>query len=177
VDTGTRRFGSGRHLVGRFLGSLWPGGPRPADDRWARQWCLPGELELWSRMAGPDRRHAVVVARRVGAAGYAERPVMAAALLHDVGKIESGLGTFGRVAATLAAMVAGQRTVASWSDRRGWAGRAGRYLRHDDAGARLLAGAGSDRLTVQWAREHHLDPVRWTVPQPVGRALKLADDD
>jgi hypothetical protein len=30
---------------------------------------------------------------------------------------------------------------------------------------------------VAWAREHHLDPSRWTVPIDVGRALKDADDD
>ena len=60
-------------------------------------------------MSGPDRRHAAGVARAVQRAlGHeASRPVLAAALLHDVGKVESGLRTYGRVVATLSAKVAG----------------------------------------------------------------------
>ena len=152
------------HLVRRFFGSLSPVGPSSDDETWVAGVLLPGELELWRRMAGPDRRHAVGVARRVGT--DAPRPVVAAALLHDVGKVEAGLGTFGRVVAT----VAGRRAVAR-------DGRFGRYLRHDAIGAELLRAAGSDPLTIAWAAEHHLPPSRWTVPAEVGAALKAADDD
>jgi hypothetical protein len=161
------------HLVRRFLGSLRPGAPPPGDEAWARDVLLAGERLLWDRMSGPDRRHAVGVARRAEAAlgSRATRPVVAAALLHDVGKAEAGLGTFGRVGATLAAAVAGRERLAA---RRG---RVGRYLRHDALGADLLAAAGSDPLTRAWAREHHLAPDRWTVDAEVGAALKAADDD
>src|SRR3546814_14332101 len=70
----------------------------------------PGEAALWARLSAPDRRHAVGVARLVERAlgAEAERPVLAAALLHDVGKVESGLRTYGRVVATLSAKVAGR---------------------------------------------------------------------
>lgn len=102
---------------------------------------------------------------------------MAAALLHDAGKVEAGLGTFGRVAATVADMVAGHDRVAAWSQRSGLGRRAGLYVCHDEIGARLLEAAGSDPLTVTWAREHHLDASRWSVPRPVAEALKAADDD
>jgi predicted HD phosphohydrolase len=128
-------------------------------------------------MTGPDRRHAVAVARRVEAAGYGDRPVMAAALLHDVGKIVAGVGTFGRVAATTAAMLAGRERASGWSEGAGLARRAGLYVRHDELGAGLLTRAGSDELTVRWAREHHLPADRWSVPADVGQALKAADDD
>jgi hypothetical protein len=53
----------------------------------------------------------------------------------------------------------------------------GRYLSHDEGGAELLTAAGSHPLTVAWARQHHLPEAKWTVPGPVGRALKAADDD
>ena len=46
------------------------------------------------RMSGPDRRHSVGVARRVAAGARRRgrpRPVLAAALLHDVGKIDARL--------------------------------------------------------------------------------------
>jgi hypothetical protein len=99
----------------------------------------------------------------------APQPVMAAALLHDAGKTRSGLGTFGRVGATLAALVVGRERIRS--------GRTALYLRHDELGADLLAEAGSDAFTVAWAREHHLPPDRWTVDQAWGEVLKAADDD
>ena len=98
----------------------------------------------------------------------AERPVVAAALLHDAGKVESGLGTFARAGVTVLGAVAGRDRLH---------GRVGDYLRHDELGAQLLEDAGSDRLTVAWAREHHLPPDRWTLDRAVADALKSADDD
>ena len=167
-----------RHLAGRFFGSLRPGGPPPSDEAWATSMLLPGEAELWRRMSGPDRRHAVGVARRAEAAlRPVARPIVAAALLHDVGKISSGLGPVRRAVATLAGMAVSRDTAVRWQSRSGPLGRAGRYLCHDAIGADLLASAGSDPVTVAWAREHHLPAARWTVPAPVGEALKLADDD
>jgi hypothetical protein len=151
---------SASHLARRFFGSLWPGGPRRFGTAFAESALLPGELDLWRRMSGPDRRHSVAVARRVGG----EPDMVAAALLHDVGKIEAGLGTFGRVVATI---------VGPGRAR----GRMATYLRHDQIGARLLADAGARPLVVTWAGEHHLPPARWTVPPAVGAALKAADDD
>jgi hypothetical protein len=97
--------------------------------------------------------------------------VVAAALLHDVGKVESGLGTFARVGATLVAAGVGRKRLARRS------GRLGRYVRHDALGGDLLEAAGSDPLTSTWAREHHLTKDRWTVDPEVGAALKAADDD
>src|SRR3974390_599903 len=94
-------YGSLRHLAGRWASSLWPGGPNVADDAWARRWLSPDEKKLWTRMSGPDRRHAVGVARAVATElGSADgtgvaSAALAAALLHDVGKVASGFGTNG----------------------------------------------------------------------------------
>jgi hypothetical protein len=130
-------------------------------------------------MSGPDRRHAVAVAERVERAlGHeATRPVLAAALLHDVGKVESGLGTYGRVVATLSAKVAGADMAPAWRRQRGFIRRVGLYLEHDRIGGDLLELSGSDPLTVAWTREHHRPPADWTVPTHIGDALKAADDD
>lgn len=144
----------------------------------------PGEVEVWNAMSGPDRRHAVTVAHRVATAygnpdgaGVA-RNVLAAALLHDAGKSRSGLGVLSRSAATFLALLLGRRRVAGWrDDGSGWRQRAGRYAAHDEIGAGLLEAAGSDRLVVAWAREHHLPNSQWSVEQPVGSVLKQADDD
>ncbi len=163
-----------RHLSRRFAGALLPGGPGPVDEAWVTAVLSPGERALWGRMSGPDRRHAVGVARRVAAArpdagDHDEaRAVLAAALLHDAGKVESGLGTLARVPATLVGLAGG----------RVWAGkRVTAYLDHPRHGARLLSAAGAAPLTVAWAAEHHLPPSRWTVPAEIGRVLAAADDD
>ena len=69
-------------------------------------------------MSGPDRRHAVGVARetiRLLDDNDPPREVVAAALLHDVGKVESSLGTFARVGVTLAAMAAGRKRLLEWA--------------------------------------------------------------
>ena len=63
----------------------------------------------------------------------ADRAEVAGALLHDVGKVEAALGTFGRVAAT----IVGPRTE-----------RFRTYHDHEAIGARLAAAAGSDAVTV-----------------------------
>lgn len=167
------------HLVRRFLGSLRPGGASPADAAWVDELLLPAEHALWRRMPGPDRRHAAGVARAVERAlGHgASRPVLAAALLHDVGKVESGLRTYGRVVATLSSRVAGPEMASAWRKHRGFTRRVGLYLHHAEIGGDLLELAGSDPLTVAWAREHHLPEPAWTVPAEVGAALKAADDD
>ena len=159
------------HLLRRFLASLWPGGPSGSSETWARDHLLVGEAALWDQMSGADRRHAVAVARRVDdALDHPERAVLAAALLHDVGKVDSGMGTPARVVATIVAMVGGQRA-------RSGTGRIGRYLRHPVIGSDLLLGAGSEPVTVAWAAEHHLSERQWTVDPVIARALHAADDD
>ena len=161
------------HLASRFIGALSPAAPSPGDEAWALEQLGAGERELWRRMSNPDRRHAIGVARRVTLAlgPGASTPVVAAALLHDVGKIGSGLGTFGRVGATIWASVLGRDRASRGR------GAVARYLRHDEIGAHLLIGAGSDPLTVAWAREHHRAGAEWSIAIPLGQALKDADDD
>lgn len=178
------------HLVGRFFGSIRPGPPAPSDEAWARRHLLEGERELWARLSNPDRRHAVGVARAVngrwpevidggGRGPVPPRPVLAAALLHDVGKIEAGLRTPARVVATLVWGVLDDATAERWSAKRssGLRGRLAAYRRHPEIGARLLRQAGSDALTTAWAEEHHRSPDTWTVDLDTGQLLKECDDD
>jgi hypothetical protein len=122
------------HLARRFFGS-WSRTEPPAEDvEWATAFLLPGEAELWRRMAVADRRHSIEVARRfVAARPDATREEVAGSLLHDVGKTEAGLGTVGRVVAT----IVGPRTE-----------RFRRYHDHEAIGARLAASVGSPAATV-----------------------------
>jgi hypothetical protein len=170
------RLGHLRHLAGRFFGSLSRRPPPPEDAAWVASVLTPGEQEVWRLLPVADQRHAVGVARRVEGALAAEskavpRWALAAALLHDCGKIDSGLGTFGRVGATVWAAVWGRARVMRGD------GRAARYLQHPAFGAARLRAAGSDPLTVAWTAEHHKPESAWTVPMAVGTVLKEADDD
>jgi hypothetical protein len=123
------------HLAARFFTSLSNRAPEPADELWAESHLLPGEIGLWRQMSNQDRRHSVKVARRFwDARPDAPRAELAGALLHDVGKIECELGTWGRVAAS----VLGRRTR-----------RFRLYHDHESIGAGLAQAVGSDPATVE----------------------------
>ncbi len=139
------------HLVRRFFGSLSRAEPVTADVRWAHSFLLPGEVALWNRMSVQDRRHSIVVAKRfAGRMPDAIRDHIAGALLHDVGKVECGLGTTMRVVAT----VVGPRTE-----------RFRRYHQHELIGLRLAEDAGSSSAT--------LELLRWQ--GPAADVLRVAD--
>jgi hypothetical protein len=140
------------HLAKRFTGSLSKRPPNESDETWAQSQMTPHEIELWRRMSNADRRHAVTVARRFEQfRGQSVRDEVAGALLHDVGKVDSGLGTLGRVVAT----IVGPRTR-----------RFRTYHDHEAIGARWLEEAGSSTVTVDLIRRRG----------PAGPALDRADD-
>ncbi len=127
------------HLAARFFTSLSAAPPSAQDEAWADEHLLPGERALWVQLDNRDRRHSTKVARRfVAIRPGATRAEIAGALLHDVGKIECRLGTFGRVAAT----VIGPRGT-----------RFRAYHDHEAIGAALVAQAGSDPATVELVAE------------------------
>ncbi|MEM7325583.1 MAG: hypothetical protein AAF531_21030 [Actinomycetota bacterium] len=175
------------HLTKRFFGAIRPGPPGQDDERWARSHLLPGEVEIWTRMNNPDRRHAVGVARSVVAdprlavppGEQIDREVVAAALLHDSGKILCRFRTPSRVLATVVWAVAPDETADRWlAERsRGYRFRLAQYRKHPRLGSELLQAAGAAPLTSRWAAEHHLPEAWWTVPVPVGQVLRDSDDD
>jgi hypothetical protein len=166
------------HLSKRFFGSL-SRAPLGGDDQaWVVGYLLPGEQALWGRMSNADQRHACAVARKVVdlLGDEATRPVVAAALMHDIGKIDARVNTFERVMATLAGTTGSREQIEQWSTESGWIGKAGRYLMHNEIGAKMLTEAGSDPITVAWAREHELLHTEWTLPEEIADALYKADN-
>ena len=172
-------MGKASHLSKRFFTSLWPGGPNASDEEWARASLTAGQVELWCQMSATDRRHAVGVAKRVERSlGHEATPaVMAAALLHDVGKVDAGLGVYGRVVATISGAVAGRDTARDWVKAGGFTRRVGLYLEHPRYSGDMLGMVDSDPFTEAWGREHHLPEDEWTVDVDLGRVLRDADDD
>ncbi len=151
-------FGSLWHLATRFFGSVVPVGPKAAAERWAMSQLLPGEAGLFAAMSGADRRHAIGVARRAISllGGVDETPqeapdraFVAAALMHDVGKNEARLGTFGRVGATVSAGVFGREKVAAWA--------------HPRAVAMVVAGAADPPGAATTETAPAPSPSRWTI--------------
>lgn len=125
------------HLARRYWWSITARPLSPDTVQWVNGFLLDGERKLFVDMPIADQRHHVQVARRFqrSLGGSVRREWMAAALLHDVGKSVCGLGTTGRVLATL------------FPVRRG-DGRFAQYHRHEAIGASLLLIAGSDPETV-----------------------------
>jgi hypothetical protein len=172
------------HLARRFFTSLRPGGPSAVDVEWVGRVLTPKELAAWQEMPAVDRRESVLVAHRLeaslaGGPHAGEERYVAAALLHDVGKIDCRLGTIGRALATMAGGVAGHDMAPAWQKRGGIARRFGLYLRHDEIGAVRLQMAGARPEAVEWAGAHH-HPERWDglrIPQNVAEALARADGE
>ena len=128
-------LGSVGHLARRFFGSWSRAEPAPDDVAWVWSKLSEAESRLWQRMAVQDRRHSIEVAHRfVSFAPSATQSEIAGALLHDVGKQVAGLGTVGRVVAT----IVGPR-----------GGRFRDYHAHERLGAELLLAAGSHRATIE----------------------------
>ncbi|MFT7502586.1 MAG: hypothetical protein ACI91Q_001394 [Gammaproteobacteria bacterium] len=123
------------HLIARFVTSLLGTPPSVANEIWADNYLTKGERLLWVQLSNQDRRHSIAVAQRF----VENRPgaivaEVAGALLHDVGKIECQLGTFGRVAGTVIGP-RGKRFAA--------------YHDHEAIGAKMAADVGSEVATVE----------------------------
>jgi hypothetical protein len=163
------------HLARRFVRALWPGPPGEPDVEWVAGILEPAELALWRSLPNHERRYTIRVAKlveaRLAGTEYAGQPRwLAVALLHDVGKLDSGLGLAGRVIATAAGAIAPRL--------RRSPGRIGRYLRHDELGAERIRSVGGRDEAARWALAHH-DRSRWAatrLPVPVARALEAADN-
>ena len=122
-----------KHLLARFFGSLSRGTPTVADLAEVAAILLTVENELWQKLPPMDQRHSIAVMRRfLERRPGATQPELRAALLHDIGKIQSNLGVVGRVVATLVGR-RGERFTA--------------YHNHELIGSELLKDIGSDLLT------------------------------
>jgi len=122
------------HLAKRFVLSLVPSQVREIERQWVHSVLSLDEFDLWNKMMVQDRRHSVLVGRRfVKYRPTASHVEIAGALLHDVGKSASRLGTLARVFATLV----GPRTK-----------RLRKYHNHENIGAEMLRSIGSDEITI-----------------------------
>jgi len=126
------------------------------DEQEARQALTPAACALFLRQAPADRRHGLAVYRALVAQGARSPDLLAAALLHDVGKSGAPLLLGVRVAAVLVERFAPRL----WErlgreEARGWRRPLVAYRRHAETGAEWAAQAGCSELTAALIRRHH----------------------
>lgn len=135
-------------------------------------WLPPRGLELFESMSPADQRHSLRVCRGLLARKCSERDMLAAALLHDVGKGAGRVPFWTRPVLVLGKLLLPRllkRLVVSpafWTERNvpAWRRALSAAWWHADIGAELAAAAGLSQRTVLYIRTHH---------QPDGPAAEL----
>ena len=146
---------------------------------------MPAEVDLFRNYAIADRRHAYRVLRTLRAAGDEHPDLLAAALLHDVGKVRCALPLWARVAGALADICCPGR-VKKWGHAgpesrtglRTWRRPFVIREQHPAWGAEMAAAAGSRPQVVSLIR-HHQDKQRRSVSGETAallQRLQWADD-
>jgi hypothetical protein len=111
----------------------------PEEHRSVAAWTTPSELALFDAQHVADRRHGLAVVTYLRRAGVTDRDVLAAGLLHDCAKGDTGAGP--RIAWSLGehvgAWVLGPARLVP-----GWAAALDRLRDHADASADALASIG-----------------------------------
>jgi hypothetical protein len=136
------------------------------------RWLPSSAVRLFRTMSSADQQHSLRVYRGLLACGCSEPDMLAAALLHDVGKAEGRVPFWTRPVIVLAKWLTpallqrlviepaelAQRALPRWRRSLSYA------WYHADIGADLAAGAGLSSQAVIYIRTHH---------QPDGPAAEL----
>jgi hypothetical protein len=112
-------------------------------------WTRPTELALFDAMHVADRRHGLDVVTHLRRAGVRDRDVLAAGLLHDCAKGDTGAGP--RVAWSLGELL-GPWVPAAAARVPGWGDALARLRDHAGASADALAAAGLPSRAVDLVR-------------------------
>ena len=131
----------------------------------------PRGMTLFQRLSRMDQRHALNVYATLQHQGHDDPDMLAAALLHDVGKTAGSLHLLYRVAVSL--LKAFSPRLLAYLETNGEHGlllpfRVARE--HPELGARLVAEAGFSAVTVELVRCHHGEPP---APGAVGKLAGL----
>ncbi len=140
----------------------------PAEHRSVAAWTTPAELVLFDAQHVADRRHGLDVVAHLRRSGVTDRDVLAAGLLHDCAKGDTGAGP--RIAWSLGEhfgpWVLGPARIVP-----GWTAALERLRVHADASADALAATGLSSDAVALVR-NQADPTGI----PFGEAFRAADE-
>jgi hypothetical protein len=158
------------YRLGQVRQQLGPVAPLSAEERAEVARCLPSRaLALFATMSAADQRHSLRVCRGLQARGCTEADMLAAALLHDVGKAQGRVPFWTRPAIVIGKNIAPgllSRLTMYPVDGRctGWRRALSYAWHHAAVGADLAAAAGLSERAVLYIRTHH---------QPHGPAAQL----
>ncbi len=165
----TYRLGQVRQQLG-FVAAL-----TPEDNAEVAHWLSSSALPLFQSMSRADQQHSLRVCRGLLARSCNDEDMLAAALLHDVGKAEGRVPFWTRPAIVIGKRIApGLLTrLAVYPDVAGknqahWRRALGYAWWHAEFGAELAAAAGLSERAVLYIRTHH---------QPDGPAAELHSVD
>jgi hypothetical protein len=132
---------------------------RPEEWKLVAETLPPRAVHLFRRMSVADQRHGLDVLFALRAQGHEERPLWAAALLHDVAKSE-GVRLWHRVPAVLVQGLRPEwlRWIAS-PDPRSWRYGFMLIMEHPRRGAEMAQAAGCSPDVVELIRRHQDMPV------------------
>lgn len=164
------------YRVQQFLAAVTAGQLSTADWALVARYLTPAQLALFKCLPENDQQHALAVARTLLDQGWKDTELIQAALLHDIGKMDSGLHLMYRVAIVLlrALWPAGLRWLAA-SDR-GWRRPFHIHQHHPEIGARLAAEAGASPRVVELIL-HHQSPACGGADARELAALQAADEN
>jgi|ETNmetMinimDraft_5_1059913.scaffolds.fasta_scaffold00229_16 hypothetical protein len=172
-------FGSVRHLVLRFLGSLIK--PKRIERTKQELFSKLNEEEkhLFEHQSVTDQNHSLRSVKHLYKIMDAEphADLVIATALHDIGKTQSQLGVSGRVLATCVASICGVGRVHSWGSKRKGTmlNKISVYVMHPEIGAQMLEDVGSSQLAIVWARDHHKSKEESSIEGTLFTALHKAD--
>ena len=166
------------------------GAPLPAEDlALARRLLSPAQLALFCRLQPAEQAHSLRVARDLLAQGEEHPDLLAAALLHDVGKSRFPLNLGERVLIVLVKAIC-PRCLLRWgapdpaekspgaSGQFGWRRPFVVAVAHPEWGAQLAGEAGASPLAVALIRRHQdaLPAADRTLEDRLLRSLQAVDD-
>jgi putative nucleotidyltransferase with HDIG domain len=138
----------------------------------------PEAQSLFRRQATQDQRHALAVYHTLQQAGHEDPHLLAAALLHDVGKAAARLSVIHRSIIVLLGRFAPALLARLSQGEPGWWNRPFVvHARHAEVGARWAEEAGCSPLTIALIRRHEEEPAAGqTEEDRLLAALQTADD-
>ncbi len=136
----------------------------PEDYSEVERWLPAAALTLFRTMSNADQQHCLRVCRRLQARGCVERDMLAAALLHDVGKGEGRVPFWTRpvivvskilrpawlARITIAPELIEHTKIPTWRRELSYA------WWHAEVGARLAAQTGLSQRSILYIQTHHL---------------------
>ena len=132
---------------------------RPVDAGYAAEYLSPALLRLFQTMTQAEQQHGIALSRALVAQGHADPDLLAAALLHDVGKTRHPPRIWERVVVVLGEHFMPRRA-ALWGAGTPRGLRRGFVIRQQHAawGAALAEEAGASPRVVALIRHHHTPP-------------------